>query len=130
MEFRHDVAKSMVLSEFYSGFMRPLSTPGKGSLMSKHKTALSDTLKQEFQKDLDLFKYFLLLMNSSSPIRNVELMWVEDLDPSKALHKERVNTEDALVQLQLGTTPLTNRNSPSTLFCDFVHGFGAHEETT
>jgi AraC-like DNA-binding protein/ligand-binding sensor protein len=98
--------------------------------MSKRKTALSDTLKQEFQKDLELFKYFLLLMNNSSPIRNVELMWVEDLDPSKALHKERVNTEDALVQLQLGPIPLTNRNSPSTLFCDFVHGFGTHEETT
>jgi AraC-like DNA-binding protein/ligand-binding sensor protein len=98
--------------------------------MSKHKTALNDTLKQEFQKDLELFKYFLLLMNSSSPIRNVELMWVEDIDPSKTLHKERVNTEDALVQLQLGPSPLTNRSSPSTLFCDYVHGFGAHEETT
>jgi AraC-like DNA-binding protein/ligand-binding sensor protein len=98
--------------------------------MSKHETALSATLRQEFQKDLELFKYFLLLMNISSPIRNVELMWVEDLDPLKASHKERVNTKDALVQLQLGSSPLTNRNSPSTLFCDFVHGFGAHEETT
>ena len=98
--------------------------------MSEHKAALSDTLKQDFQKDLELFKYFLLLLNNSSPIRNVELMWVEELNPLKPVFKERVNTSDALVQLQPGGSALSNRNSPSTLFCDLVHGFGAHEEET
>lgn len=98
--------------------------------MNSHDTVLSGTLKGEFQKDLELFKYFLLLLNNSSPIRNVELMWVDELDPHKPIFKERVNTQDALVQLQPGSNALSNRNSPSTLFCDLVHGFGEHEEET
>lgn len=98
--------------------------------MSERKAALSDTLKQDFQKDLELFRYVLMLLNNSSPIRNVELMWVDELNPLKSVFKERVNTSDALVQLQPGGSALSNRNSPSTLFCDLVHGFGAHEEET
>jgi AraC-like DNA-binding protein/ligand-binding sensor protein len=98
--------------------------------LREQKAALSGTLKQDFQKDLELFKYFLLLLNNSSPIRNVELMWVDELDSLKPVFKERVNTADALVQLQPGGSALSNRNSPSTLFCDLVHGFGAHEKET
>jgi AraC-like DNA-binding protein/ligand-binding sensor protein len=94
---------------------------------------LTGDLKREFQKDLELFKHFLLLLNDTSPIRNVELMWHEEdqeLDPSKVRFKNRVGTGDALVQLQPAGAPEGNRLSPSTLFCDLVHGFGAHEETT
>ena len=93
------------------------------------RLVLSSTLKQEFQKDLELFKHFLLLINNSGPIRNVELMWNEELDPLKPKFKNRVGTEDALVQLQPGGSSV-NRSSPSTMFCDLVHGFGAHEEAT
>ena len=98
--------------------------------MKKHKAELSTSLKQEFQNDLELFKHFLVLLNNSSPIRNVELMWVDELDPLKSQHKERVNTGDALVQLQVDGSAFSKRNSPSTLFCDHVHGFGVHEEQT
>jgi AraC-like DNA-binding protein/ligand-binding sensor protein len=101
--------------------------------LKKHQSFLSGALKREFQKDLELFKHFLLLLNNTSPIRNVELMWSEEdeeLDPLKAKFKSRVGTGDALVQLQSPATPAANRNSPSTLFCDLVHGFGAHEEET
>lgn len=101
--------------------------------MKKVATVLSGALKREFQKDLELFKHFLLLLNNTSPIRNVELMWHEEgeeLDPTKVKFKSRVGTEDALVQLQPAGTPEGNRLSPSTLFCDLVHGFGAHEEET
>jgi AraC-like DNA-binding protein/ligand-binding sensor protein len=90
-------------------------------------------LKREFQKDLELFKHFLLLLNNTSPIRNVELMWHEEdeeLDPLKTTFKSRVGTGDALVQLQPAGAQSANRNSPSTLFCDLVHGFGKHEEET
>ena len=101
--------------------------------MKRHHPVLSGALRREFQKDLELFKHFLLLLNNTSPIRNVELMWHEEweeLDPLKAKFKSRVGTGDAVVQLQpVGTTD-ANRNSPSTLFCDLVHGFGAHEEET
>lgn len=97
--------------------------------MKKLQSALSGALRQEFQKDLELFKHFLLLLNNAGPIRNVELMWNEELDPSKPKFKNRVGTEDALVQLQPAGSG-GNRNSPSTLFCDLVHGFGAHEEET
>src|SRR5713226_7412101 len=99
--------------------------------MKKSRISLSGALKREFQKDLELFKHFLLLLNNTGPIRNVELMWHEEdeeLDPHKAKFKSRVGTGDALIQLQpVGTQP-ANRNSPSTLFCDLVHGFGANEE--
>lgn len=101
--------------------------------MKKAATVLTGALKREFQKDLELFKHFLLLLNNSSPIRNVELMWHEEdeeLDPTKTKFKSRVGTEDALVQLQPAGLPEGNRVSPSTLFCDLVHGFGAHEEKT
>jgi len=97
--------------------------------VKKQQTFLNGTLKQEFQKDLELFKHFLLLINNAGPIRNVELMWNEELDPMKPKFKNRVGTEDALVQLQPAGSS-ANRNSPSTLFCDLVHGFGAHEEET
>lgn len=95
--------------------------------MDTGRRGLSETLKQEFQKDLELFKHFLLLLNNAGPIRNVELMWNEELDPTKPKFKNRVGTEDALVQLQPAGS---NRNSPSTFFCDLVHGFGAHEDQT
>lgn len=101
--------------------------------MKKASSVLTGDLKREFQKDLELFKHFLLLLNNTSPIRNVELMWHEEdeeLDPSKLKFKNRVGTGDALVQLQPAGTPEGNRLSPSTLFCDLVHGFGAHEEKT
>jgi AraC-like DNA-binding protein/ligand-binding sensor protein len=98
--------------------------------MRKQKPVPTRTLRQEFQKDLELFKYFLVLLNDSSPIRNVELMWREELEPLKAEYKERVNTEDALVQLQPYREGAPGRISPSTLFCDYVHGFGAHEQAT
>jgi AraC-like DNA-binding protein/ligand-binding sensor protein len=98
--------------------------------VKKPQAALSGTLKREFQKDLDLFKHFLLLLNNTGPIRNVELMWTEELDPLKPKFKNRVGTGDALVQLQPAGSDSANRNSPSTLFCDLVHGFGEHEEET
>lgn len=94
------------------------------------QTALTGTLKREFQKDLELFKHFLLLLNNTGPIRNVELMWTEELDPLKPKFKNRVGTGDALVQLQPAGGDSANRNSPSTMFCDLVHGFGEHEEET
>src|SRR3984893_17607651 len=104
-----------------------------GASLRKRQAVLSGALKREFQKDLELFKHFLLLLNDTSPIRNVELMWHEEgeeLDPLKTKFKNRVGTGDALVQLQPAGSPGAKRNSPSTLFCDLVHGFGAHEEET
>jgi AraC-like DNA-binding protein/ligand-binding sensor protein len=100
--------------------------------MKKQKAALSETLKQEFKKDLELFEYFLVLLNSSSPIRNVELMWAEDLELFDPSQRPRVNTGDALVQLQPAGADVPGRSSPSpsTHFCDLVHGFGAHEDQT
>ncbi len=100
--------------------------------MKNPRAALGGTLRQEFKKDLELFGYFLVLINSSSPIRNVELMWADDLELFDPGQKPRVNTCDALVQLQpVGAdAPGRTSPSPSTLFCDLVHGFGSHEEQT
>ena len=111
--------------------------------MKKQKAALGGTLKQEFKKDLELFEYFLVLINHSSPIRNVELMWADDLELFDPTEKPRVNTGEALIQIaqiaqrQNGSAngflsdgqeaPARTSPSPSTLFCDLVHGFGSHE---
>ena len=98
--------------------------------MKKSRISLSGALKQEFQKDLELFKHFLLLINNSGPIRNVELMWNEEdevLDPLKPKFKSRVGTEDALVQLQPAGSAVANRISPSSLFCDLVHGLTPYD---
>lgn len=100
--------------------------------MKKQNSVLSETLKQEFKKDLELFEYFLVLLNSSSPIRNVELMWAEDLELFDPAQGPRVNTGDALVQIRGADKEAPGRSSPSpsTHFCDLVHGFGTHEEQT
>lgn len=100
--------------------------------MKRQKSALGGTLKQEFKKDLELFEYFLVLINHSSPIRNVELMWAEDLELFDPSQRPRVTTGDALVQLQPARRDAPGRTapSPSTHFCDLVHGFGSHEEQT
>jgi AraC-like DNA-binding protein/ligand-binding sensor protein len=100
--------------------------------MKTQSAAISETLKQEFKKDLELFQYLLVLVNSSSPIRNVELMWADDLELFDPAQRARFSTEDALVLLQPagGDAPGRSSPSPSTHFCDLVHGFGAREEQT
>ena len=79
--------------------------------MKRPKITLSGTLKQEFKKDLELFENFLVILNNSSPIRNVEMMWADDLDLldphigrnspplrrwSKSRRQERRTTRDEL----------------------------------
>jgi AraC-like DNA-binding protein/ligand-binding sensor protein len=59
-------------------------------------------------------------------------MWADDLELFDPTQRPRVNTGDALVQLQpVGAdSPGRTSPSPSTHFCDLVHGFGTHEEQT
>src|SRR5258708_18993745 len=82
------------------GWLRQRKGVRPTSPMKKPKAGLSDALKHEFKKDLELFEYFLVLLNNSSPIRNVELMWAEDLDLFDPAQRPRVNTGEALVQIQ------------------------------
>ena len=100
--------------------------------MKHRQPDLSETLKQQFKKDIELFEYFLVLLNDSSPIRNVELMWAEDLELFDPTQPMRVNTRDALVELKPASADAKENQlpSPSTHFCDLVHGFGANEEQT
>jgi AraC-like DNA-binding protein/ligand-binding sensor protein len=107
--------------------------------MKRRGIALTDILKREFKKDLELFENFLVVLNNSSPIRNVELMWAEDLDLLNGLfeaaQRPRISTGNALVQIMPATTAGAESQgrtspSPSTHFCDLVHGFGSHEEET
>lgn len=100
--------------------------------MKKQMAAWGAMLKQEFRKDIELFEHFLLLLNQASPIRNVELVWAVDLEMLDLGLRTRLNTGDVLVQLQPAEAdaPIHTSPSPSTHFCDLVHGFGAHEEQT
>ena len=87
-------------------------------------------MKQEFEKDLELFQYILVLLNDASPIRNVELMWAEDLDLFEPLHPIAASTGEALVQIHPVGHPELVRTTPSTPFCDLVHGFGSYVSQT
>jgi AraC-like DNA-binding protein/ligand-binding sensor protein len=110
-----------------------LHSQGQGTLnMGKQDAALSGTLREEFKKDLQLFEHFLVLLNHSSPIRNVELMWADDLELFDSNQWPRVTTGEALVQLLPAEAGSSGRSSPSpsTHFCDLVHGFGAYEDQT
>lgn len=99
--------------------------------MKRRKPDLSESLKQQFKKDIELFEYFLVLLNDSSPIRNVELMWAEDLELFDPVQPLRVNTSAALVELKpVAAGEGSALPSPSTHFCDLVHGFGKYEEQT
>lgn len=101
--------------------------------MKRPKTTLSGTLKQEFKKDLELFENFLVILNNSSPIRNVEMMWADDLELLDPAHRPKLNTGEALVQIQTAKKEgNSGRTSPvpGTHFCNLVHGFGEHEEQT
>jgi AraC-like DNA-binding protein/ligand-binding sensor protein len=100
--------------------------------MKKQDAELSGTLKEEFRKDLDLFAHLLVLLNQSSPIRNVELMWAEDLEFLDPTQRRRMSTSDALVRIGPEMPGGGERTgaAPSTHFCDLVHGFGAWEEQT
>jgi AraC-like DNA-binding protein/ligand-binding sensor protein len=98
--------------------------------MSKPSAAISGAMKQEFEKDLELFQYILVLLNDASPIRNVELMWAEDIDLFEPQHPIAASTGEALVQIHpLGHAGQV-RTTPSTPFCDIVHGFGAYVAQT
>ncbi len=98
--------------------------------MSKALTISSGTMKQEFEKDLELFQYILVLLNDASPIRNVELMWAEDLNLFEPHHPVAASTGEALVQIHPIGEPGMVRATPSTPFCDMVHGFGAYQAQT
>jgi AraC-like DNA-binding protein/ligand-binding sensor protein len=98
--------------------------------MKKPSAALSGAMKQEFEKDLELFQYILVLLNDASPIRNVELMWAEDIDLFEPQHPIAASTGEALVQIHPVGHPGQVRTTPSTPFCDMVHGFGAYVAQT
>jgi AraC-like DNA-binding protein/ligand-binding sensor protein len=98
--------------------------------MNKPSAALSGAMKQEFEKDLELFQYILVLLNDASPIRNVELMWAEDLDLFEPQHPIAASTGEALVQIHPVGHPDLVRTTPSTPFCDLVHGFGSYVSKT
>ena len=98
--------------------------------MNKPSAALSGAMKQEFDKDLELFQYILVLLNDASPIRNVELMWAEDLDLFEPQHPIAASTGEALVQIHPVGHPELARTTPSTPFCDLVHGFGSYVSQT
>lgn len=99
--------------------------------MKRRQPDLSESLKEQFRKDIELFEYFLVLLNDSSPIRNVELMWADDLELFDPVQPLRVNTSDALVELKpMAAGNARSLPSPSTHFCDLIHGYGAYEEQT
>jgi AraC-like DNA-binding protein len=88
-------------------------------------TSNGPSLAEEFEKDLEFYQLFLLLINNSCPIKWVDVVWVKDGPAGRVgLRQKTVCTERAL------TSPcarlLENRAS-EPVFCHIVNDYGRHE---
>ena len=80
---------------------------------------------EEFEKDLKFLQVFMLLMNRSCPIKNVDLVWVEN-GPSGRSGWRHVGIIEALegpCSRLLRCTP----GNPHPVFCNIVNDYGLRE---
>ncbi len=97
--------------------------------MQKQTTlmSLSDPLLYEqFEKDLKFLQLFLLLVNNSSPIKRVDLVWAEDGPAGRVgLRKDYLSTEKALIGPCAHM--LASAQAFEPVFCNIVSDYGRHE---
>jgi AraC-like DNA-binding protein/ligand-binding sensor protein len=84
------------------------------------------TFARGFKTDLEFFQALLLLINRQCPIKNVDLMWVdEELKPERC-GRCRFGTTEALQSIvPAGTDTAAD---PSPQFCLLVNDFGRRDE--
>ncbi len=89
--------------------------------------SLSDPLLYEqFEKDLKFLQLFLLLVNNSSPIKRVDLVWAEDGPAGRVgLRKNYLSTERALAGPCAHM--LASAHAFEPVFCNIVSDYGRHE---
>ena len=97
------------------------SVPGGASLCGPER----ELFVEEFEKDLKFLQVFMLLMNRSCPIRNVDLVWTEN-GPSGRSGWRHMGTIEALgnpCSRLLHCSP----GNPHPQFCNIVNDHGMRE---
>lgn len=97
------------------------SVPGSTLLRAEERERFID----EFEKDLKFLQVFMLLMNRSCLIKNVDLVWVEQ-GPSGRAGWRHMGTVEALDGPCSRLLDCTSRN-PHPAFCNIINDFGMHE---
>lgn len=95
--------------------------PRGGPLSTRHRRLF----REQFEKDLDFFRLFFLLMNKSCVIRHVSVVWAEG-GPARRVGLEGiVGTADAMGTPSAGLLACDTNLNPD--FCNIVSGYGRRE---
>ncbi len=100
-------------------FMR--SAPGSNLLPESEKLLFIE----QFEKDIRFFQLFFLLISRSSPIKNVDLVWVEH-GPSGRAGLRHLGITEALESPASRLLGCQQQN-PHPAFCNVINGNGVHE---
>jgi len=97
------------------------SAPGSNLLPESEKLLFIE----QFEKDIRFFQLFFLLISRSSPIKNVDLVWVEHGQSGRAGLRHLGITEalESPASRLLGC----QRQNPHPAFCNVINGNGVHE---
>jgi hypothetical protein len=101
------------------GFMR--SAPGSDLLPDSEKLLFIE----QFEKDIGFLQQFFLLVSRSLPIRNVDLVWVED-GPAGRASLRHLGITEALYRPTSRLIGCQEQN-PHSSFCRVISDDGRHE---
>lgn len=83
---------------------------------------------EQFEKDLRFFQLFFLLVNKSSPIKRVDLVWAKD-GPAGRVGLRNI-FGGALPVSRVCAEPLAGDQASDSAFCNLVNDFGRCEAAT
>lgn len=98
-----------------------LSVPGSDLLAANERQVFIG----QFEKDVEFFELFFLLVNRSCPIKNLDLVWVEQT-PSGRASVRRLGIDQALASRYSRLLGL-HKTNPHPFFCNIINDFGRHQ---
>lgn len=81
---------------------------------------------EQFEKDLEFFQLFFLLINQSCPIKKIDLVWAHDGPAGRVGLRQLMGTVDAL-KSPCSRLLRASDKSPDPTFCNIVNDYGRHE---
>jgi AraC-like DNA-binding protein/ligand-binding sensor protein len=84
---------------------------------------------EQFEKDLQFFQLFFLLINRSCPIRNIDLVWAEH-GPSGRVSLRHMGITEALAGPCSRLLGARKKQNPHPAFCNLINDYGRHEAET
>lgn len=80
---------------------------------------------RQFEQDLQLVRLFLLLLNRSCPVKNVDLVWAEQ-GPAGRVRLRHLGTTEELASPCSRTSGLCSGN-PHPTYCNIINDYGRRE---